>query len=105
MFRPETLAPAGLATLLKRISAHSTDLAHQSNCILPPLKRTDLFPAPGLTTAVKPSPPHLSPFFTPKGMTVMWSAAGSDCAFYTSTIPYSDARDLLKPELVAMLPA
>jgi hypothetical protein len=35
---------------------------------------------------------------------MMWSKFGSECPFYSVTVPYSDVKDLLDPKIVAELP-
>ena len=104
VFRPETLGPDGLATLVKKVSAHVTtrrDL--YSVCVRTPLRHEDFYPGEPLLTS-RPQPPRISPFFTAKGLVVSWSHAGSECPYYGVTLPYSEARDLLNPRLTADLP-
>ncbi len=103
VFRPETLTPAGFATLMKRVTAHNTtDRLTQQRCALEPLRRADFYPSEPFV--VGPQPPRITPFFTPKGMDVMWSHVGSDCVFFAVTLPYTEVRDLLDPWIVAELP-
>jgi hypothetical protein len=102
VFLPQTLTPGGFATLMKRVTAHSTDRLTQQRCALEPLSRADF--EPGEPFDVGPQPPRITPFFTSKGMDVQWSHVGSDCVFYAVTLPYTEVRDLLDPRIVAELP-
>ena len=103
VFRPETLTTSGLATLMKRVRAHWTNPDFGLVCAHPPLLRKDFSPGEPLTTQ-RPQPPSISAFLTPKGLEVMWSHAGSECPFYSVTLPYAESRDLLDPRIVAELP-
>jgi predicted Ser/Thr protein kinase len=103
VFRPTTLTTSGMATLLKRVDAHTTQPDLALVCTDPPLRREDFDPAqpPGST---RPQPPRISPFLTPKGLAMTWSHVGSECPFYSITVPYAEVRDLLDPRIVAELP-
>ena len=103
VFRPETLTPAGLATLWKRVSPHTTQPDLVLVCVRPPLLRKDFSPGAPLTTE-RPEPPRISPFLTPKGLAMTWSHVGSECPYYSVTVPYNEVRDLLAPKIVAELP-
>ncbi|HZE34522.1 MAG TPA: hypothetical protein VE198_24190, partial [Actinoallomurus sp.] len=104
VFRPETLSPSGLATLVKRVSAHVTQQRDlYSVCVRTPLPHEDFYPGEPLLTS-RPQPPRISPFFTAKGVVMSWSHAGSECPYYGITLPYSEARDLLNPQIAAELP-
>jgi hypothetical protein len=104
VFRPETLSPSGLATLVQRVSAHVTQQRDlYAVCVGTPLRHEDFYPGEPLLTS-RPQPPRISPFFTAKGMVMSWSHAGSECPYYGITLPYSEARDLLNPQIAAELP-
>jgi hypothetical protein len=103
MFRPETLTPDGLATLWKRVSPHTTQPDLVLVCVDPPLVRKDLYPAAPLMTK-RLQPPRISPFFTPTGIAMTWSHLGSECPYYSVTVPYAEVRDLLNPKIAAELP-
>jgi hypothetical protein len=34
----------------------------------------------------------------------VWSNVGTECPLFTATLPYSEARDLLTPQIIAELP-
>ncbi|GAA4616421.1 hypothetical protein GCM10023195_73030 [Actinoallomurus liliacearum] len=104
VFRPETLRQDGLATLLNRVSAHVTDPDLHTVCVRPPLRHGDFFQTTALLPGTRPAPPRISPFFTAGGMVVSWSHAGSECPYYAITLPYSEVRDLLNPQIAAELP-
>jgi serine/threonine-protein kinase len=103
VFRPETLTPDGLATLWKRVSPHTTQPDYVLVCVDPPLLRKDFSPGQPLTTK-RPQPPRISPFFTPAGLAMTWSHSGSECPYYSVTVPYKEVRDLLNPKIAAQLP-
>jgi Protein kinase domain len=105
VFRPETLTPTGIANLVDRMVAKTPadrqDLAKV--CFLAPPSRKDF--DPGGTFATKRAlPPKMSPFFTANGLTVVWSHVGSECPVFTATLPYSESRALLTPQITAELP-
>lgn len=68
-----------------------------------PMQRKDFYPGEPLATS-RPTPPTVSPFFTPQGMAMMWTHTGSECIYFSVTLPYSQSRDLLNPRIAAMLP-
>jgi serine/threonine-protein kinase len=103
VFRPETLTPDGLATLWKRVSPHTTQPDLTLVCVRPPLLRKDFSPGEPFTTK-RPQPPRISPFFTPTGVAMTWSHVGSECPYFSVTVPYTEVRDLLNPKIVAELP-
>jgi hypothetical protein len=105
VFRPETLTSTGIATLVDRVMsrtpAKERDLAQV--CFLTPPKRADFDPG-GTFLTERPQPPKMSPFFTANGLTVVWSHVGSECSVFSVTLPYSESRDLLTPQITAELP-
>ena len=103
VFRPATLTESGMAALMKHVDAHTTQPDLALVCTSPPLNRADFDPTKGLTTK-QPVPPRISPFLTPKGLAMTWSHVGSECPFYSITVPYAEVRDLLDPRIVAELP-
>jgi serine/threonine-protein kinase len=105
VFRPETLTSTGIATLVDRMMsrtpAKERDLAQV--CFLTPPSRADFDPG-GTFLTKRPQPPKMSPFFTANGLTVVWSHVGSECSVFSVTLPYSESRDLLTPQITAELP-
>ena len=105
VFRPETLTPRGIAILMDRVKARTPakDQVFRQVCFSGGLRRADF--DPGRPSATKrPPPPRMSPFFTANGMAVVWSAGGSECPVFSVTLPYSESRDLLTPQITAELP-
>jgi Protein kinase domain len=105
VFRPETLTSSGITTLMDRMMsrtpAKDQDLAKV--CFLTPPRRADFDPG-GTFLTKRPQPPKMSPFFTTNGLTVVWSHVGSECPVFSVTLPYSESRDLLTPQVTAELP-
>ncbi|MCO6010183.1 serine/threonine protein kinase [Actinoallomurus purpureus] len=104
VFRPETLRRDGLATLLNRVSAHVTQPDLHTVCVRSPLLHGDFFQTTPQLPGTRPQPPRISPFFTAGGMVLSWSHAGSECPYYAITLPYTEIRDLLTPQIAAELP-
>jgi hypothetical protein len=50
------------------------------------------------------TPPAATPFFTRDGFVLNWSIMGSTCMRDRLTGSYASVRDLLKPEMAALLP-
>jgi hypothetical protein len=102
VFASGTLTTSGIDTLMRRVQPHTTrpDLALVCTRATVP---ADLRPGEPLSTK-RPQPPRVSPFLTPQGLAVTWSHVGSECPFYAVTLPYTEARDLLAPRIVAELP-
>jgi serine/threonine-protein kinase len=104
VFRPETLTSTGIANLVDRMKAKTPsgdqDLARV--CLAAP-RRTDFDPGEPFMTK-QPQPPRMSPFFTANGLSMVWSNVGTECPLFTATLPYSEARDLLTPQIIAELP-
>jgi Protein kinase domain len=103
VFRPATLTTGGIAGLVKRVNVHTTDPNTALVCERMPLRPADFDPGEPLHTK-RPQPPLVTPFLTPKGLAVMWSHVGSECPYYSVTVPYAEVRDLLDPKIVAELP-
>jgi hypothetical protein len=105
VFRPETLTPTGIANLVDRMVARTPadrqDLAKV--CFITPPSRKDFDPG-GTFATKRAQPPKMSPFFTADGLTVVWSRVGSECPVFSATLPYSESRILLTPQITAELP-
>jgi predicted Ser/Thr protein kinase len=104
VFRAGTLTAGGLATLMDRVSAHTTRQDLQRVCVDPPLRREDFDPGQADETG-RPQPPRISAFLKPDGLEMTWSHIGSECPFYAVALPYREVRDLLDPKVAAELPA
>jgi serine/threonine-protein kinase len=102
IYRPTTLTAAGLTTLYARLSGLKLEKESFEICH-PQLKREDFFPRPAEAGAEE-SPPAVKTLLKPDGLEWVWSIGGSDCSDFRFTAPYAKVRDLLKPELVALLP-
>jgi hypothetical protein len=65
----------------------------------------DVISAPAGTFATKRAQlPKMSPYFTANGLTAVWSRVGSECSVCSATLPYSESRALLTPQITAELP-
>ncbi|GLY86295.1 serine/threonine-protein kinase [Actinoallomurus iriomotensis] len=102
VFSAGTLTTSGVDRLMRRVQPHTTkpDLALVCTEGTAP---SDFRPGRPLDST-RPQPPRVSPFLTQKGLDVTWSQFGSECPFYSVTLPYSEARDLLAPKILAELP-
>mgnify|MGYP001387874285 CR=1 FL=1 len=103
VFRPETLTGRGISTLLSRMTA-TEGIFESGGCASDySVGRADFFPSEpqGLDMEY---PPHMTVFFTPDRFELIWSTEGSACIFDLFHAPYDRVRDLLKPEIVALLP-
>jgi serine/threonine-protein kinase len=102
VFAAGTATTSGIDRLMRRVKPHTTDPNLALVCTGATAPK-DFRPGEPLNTK-QPQPPRVSPFLTPKGLDVTWSHVGSECPFYAVTLPYSEARDLLAPKIVAELP-
>jgi serine/threonine-protein kinase len=102
VFAAGTVTTSGIATLMQRVQPHTTDPDLALVCTRD-TEPADFRPGRPFNTK-RPQPPRVSPFLTPKGLDVTWSHVGSECPFYSVTLPYSEARDMLAPKIVAELP-
>ncbi|MFB4312772.1 serine/threonine-protein kinase [Actinomadura sp. 21ATH] len=109
VFKPGTLTASGLATLWGRLKSESDTgrrpwgqvMWGPRGCVHGGPERKDFFPRQDVTG---PWPAVATPFFAPGQFEINWSAGGSSCMYDRLTAPYAKVRDLLKPEIVAMLP-
>ncbi|WP_207400868.1 hypothetical protein, partial [Actinomadura roseirufa] len=110
VFRPGTLTPAGVARLQSFMTQRATASSRKwSDCSTDGrFERADFFPqkAGGQTIkGMEVDPPRLSAFFTPAEFQLSWLHAGSDgCGDLDFGGSYASVRDLLKPEIAALLP-
>lgn len=51
------------------------------------------------------TPPNAGLFFDHSGMSLVWSAIGTDCSSFTFTAPYSKLKDIVKPDVLSRLQA
>ncbi|QKG23004.1 protein kinase domain-containing protein [Actinomadura verrucosospora] len=109
VFLPSTLTAQGVRTLRSRLKLLPIDDPFSEGCTesdVEPFKPSDFFPGndPAVMGA-KERPPYLSAFFTPGGFAVSFMTAGSSgCRLLDLGAPYAQVRDLLKPEVAALLP-
>jgi len=103
VFRPTTLTTSGMAALMKHVDAHTTRPDFARVCAPQPLSRADFDPGRPFETK-RPQPPFITPFLTPQGLAMMWSHVGSECPYYSVSVPYAEVRDLLDPRVAAELP-
>ncbi|WP_158642474.1 hypothetical protein, partial [Actinomadura sp. WAC 06369] len=111
IFKPDTLTPTGISTLLDRL-AYVTDetVTHMwgpNGCARnQPPERSDFFPEQS-PEGISPEqiPPAATVFFAPDRLVLNWSTEGSGCMKTRLAAPYAKVRDLLKPDLAAHLPA
>ena len=103
-FGPRTLTASGIDLLKRRVQAHTTQPDLALVCTRGGPNPPDFKPGQPISEGGRPSPPLVSPFLTPQGLSVTWSHVGSECPFYAITHPYAEARDLLAPSVVAALP-
>lgn len=109
VFRPATLTPEGMRRLWSTVEfRHEPGGRRLEECSRgADFKVADFFPAeseaaPGGGTR----PPFLSAFFTPAEFRIAFLAGGSDgCGNLDFGAPYAKVRDLLRPEIVTMLPS
>ncbi len=107
VFRPQTLTPGGITDLVSRMKARTPadqqDLALV--CFSTPPERAAFDPGVGGIFSKGGAPPNMVPFFTANGLIVIWTRMGTECPVFTATLPYSEARALLTPKIVAELPS
>ncbi|MFI0353466.1 serine/threonine-protein kinase [Actinomadura sp. 9N407] len=108
VFLPGTLSASGVKTLWGRLRSEATeslpggqDFWGSLGCVHGGPQRSHFYPRKDaeLGTAVATA------FFTADGFEINWSTGGSTCFYDRLTAPYSKVKDLLKPEIVKMLPA
>ncbi|XRQ04378.1 serine/threonine-protein kinase [Actinomadura welshii] len=108
VFRPATLTAAGVRRLQSRVRQREGASEPRWEDCSPDgrFKVADFFPkkaptAPGRDT----DPPYLNAFFTPSEFRIAFLAGGSDgCGNLNFGASYASVRDLLKPEIAALLP-
>jgi len=103
IYRPTTLTAGGLTTLYARLSTLPKEDKESFDLCREQLKREDFFPRPAAAGAEE-TLPAVKTLLKPDGLELFWSIGGSDCSDFRFTAPYAKVRDLLKPELVALLP-
>ncbi|TDC82675.1 serine/threonine-protein kinase [Actinomadura sp. 7K507] len=109
VFRAGTLTAGGVSRLQARVEQRPIRYAREWEDCSPDgrFKRSDFFPqkvpsGPGREIA----PPYLSAFFHPAGFRLAHLAGGSGgCENLSFGASYASVRDLMKPEIAAMLPA
>ncbi|GAA3943743.1 hypothetical protein GCM10023085_27100 [Actinomadura viridis] len=99
VFKPDTLTPAGLRTLWGRLTGTTQNMWGPDGCQREGPQRTDFFPWRDAEW------PWATAFFATDRFEINYSRGGSECPYDRLTAPYAKVRDLLKPEIVAMLPA
>ncbi|HEX2314810.1 MAG TPA: hypothetical protein VHJ17_13800, partial [Thermomonospora sp.] len=107
VFLPSTLTPDGIRVLWSRLTPTEPDVFADGGCLdgqLP--KRSDFFPyrIAGEAGPWQQQPPVATPFFGADRFELNWSAGGSDCVYDRLVAPYGKVRDLLRPEIAALLP-
>jgi serine/threonine-protein kinase len=108
VFKAETLTPSGLKTLWGRLRSESDanippggqGMWTERGCVSEGPSRSDFFPRKDTPLASASA----TPVFTAGGFEINWSTGGSECPFDRLTAPYAKVRDLLKPEVAALLP-
>ncbi|MFD0906014.1 hypothetical protein, partial [Actinomadura sediminis] len=110
VFKPGTLTPAGIDTLLARLAYVPGDAIERmwgpNDCAADrPPRRDDFFPRDNPASGgPRQAPPYATIFFAPDRFVLNWSAEGSACMKSRMAAPYGEVRDLLKPDLAARLP-
>ncbi|WP_165964227.1 serine/threonine-protein kinase [Actinomadura sp. KC216] len=107
VFRPEALTGAGVARIRSLVAQHPVPGERRWDDCSPDgrFERSDFFPRKGDAPGAQALPPFLSAFFTPAEFQLSYLAGGSDgCGNLNFGAAYATVRDLLKPEIVAMLP-
>ncbi|MFC5749477.1 serine/threonine-protein kinase [Actinomadura rugatobispora] len=101
VFKPATLTSGGVRTLWGRLtSTASGDMWGPEGCRREGPERADFYP----NRAVEREWPASTPFFGTDQFEINYSIAGSECPYDRLTAPYASVRDLLRPEIVALLP-
>ncbi|MEW2352585.1 serine/threonine-protein kinase [Spirillospora sp. NPDC029432] len=109
VFKPGTLTASGLTALWGRLKSESDTgrrpwgqvMWGERGCVSGGPERKDFFPR---QDEAGPWPATATAFFAPDQFEINWSSGGSTCMYDRLTAPYAKVRDLLKPEIVAMLP-
>jgi hypothetical protein len=108
VFQPATLTPDGVRRLRSLVPQKPAPYERRWQDCSPdaPFELADLSPHQDSGAPDRTLPPNLNPFFTPSGFELSFLAGGSDgCGNLNFGAPYASVRGLLKPGVVAMLPA
>jgi hypothetical protein len=124
VFLPTTFTAAGMRELWDRLANDRTTWGQIDGGQVTPgaqpddnkqVWASDCAPAPGFTHAVflpakdqtssLTDPPRMKLVFTPGNLKIIYSIFGSDrCIYMAFTVPYSKIQDLLKPDIIPLLP-
>ncbi|WUH97188.1 serine/threonine protein kinase [Spirillospora sp. NBC_00431] len=107
VFRPTALTGAGVTRIRSLVAQHPEPHERRWEDCSPDgrFERSDFFPGEALAPGRAAQPPRLSPFFTSAEFRLAYLAGGSDgCGNLNFGAAYATVRELLKPEIAAMLP-
>ncbi|MFI0483095.1 serine/threonine-protein kinase [Actinomadura sp. 9N215] len=108
VFRPTALTDAGVTRIRSLVAQNpaSTERRWDQCNSDGRFKRSDFFPSKALTPGSETSPPRFSAFFMATEFRLAYLTGGSDgCGNLNFGAGYAAVRELLKPEIAAMLPA
>ncbi|MFD0856098.1 hypothetical protein ACFQ07_27920, partial [Actinomadura adrarensis] len=105
VFKPAMFTTSALNSLWGRMNSRLEYSLSASRCNDFELERRDFLQANqgGAPSGLRQ--PAATVFLAPDGFEINWAVIGSACEYDRMHAPYSSVRDMLKPELLARIPA